>query len=69
MDKWWNLILEATKKVSTSGEERRQAIIRAGRIAQAYEGAGKEILESIFGEILVRVDGFDNHEKSDAVAV
>ena len=69
MDKWWNLILESTKAVNASSDERKQAIIRAGLIAQAYNVLDKETLESVFGPFSTLVDSgsLNDDKKPDSI--
>ena len=49
-DKLVSKIFETVKGEPANGSKQRQhAIIRAGQIAQAYLGAGEDLLESVFG--------------------
>ena len=49
MDKWFDLIVETLKKEKAHPETRRQALVRAGQIAQAYCGSNDEMLTEAFG--------------------
>jgi hypothetical protein len=49
-DKLVSKIFETIKQEPADCSKQRQhAIIRAGQIAQAYLGAGEDLLESVFG--------------------
>ncbi len=49
MDRWLNVIMCALKREDGSPEERRIALMRAGRIAEAYFGSDCATMEAVFG--------------------
>ena len=49
MDEWFELIVTALKTKDDCPDERCNALIRAGLIAQAHAGSKQEVMIKVFG--------------------
>lgn len=49
MDEWFKIIVDALKQKDAHPDIRLSAIVRAGKIAAAYEGCSEDVLSEVFG--------------------
>lgn len=61
MDRLGAAMFDALRKQPATATERWQAIMRMGRIAEAYKDSGDDMIDAVFGS----VNNFLEHDRKD----